>query len=61
MYDDVGVRDFDEWSSVVKCCVGDLIKPTLMFYQKVHSQVRKSDALTITGYDLNFIERSARI
>jgi hypothetical protein len=58
----VGVRDFLDWFSVVKCCTTDLIKPTLLFYQQVHPQSKKnSDSLTIESFDLSSLERQAKI
>ena len=47
-----------DWPSVVKSCVTDLIKPTLLFYQKIHTLIKRStDPLTISSYELYSLEK----
>jgi hypothetical protein len=58
----VGVREFIDWPAVVKSCVTDLIKPTLLFYQKIHPHIKRStDSLTISSYELYSLEKAARL
>jgi hypothetical protein len=57
----VGVREFIDWSSVVKSCVTDLIKPTLLFYQKIHPHIKRpTDTMNISSYELFSLEKEAR-
>lgn len=70
LYDDDIVKDFFKWYDVVKACIEGLMKPTTLFYQKVHEDVdkrRKSrfssltdDTITITGVELQLLELEAR-
>ena len=62
IYDDVGIRDFVDWTSVVKSCTTDLIKPTLLFYQRIHPQLHRagSDPLSISPLELYTLEKQAR-
>jgi hypothetical protein len=32
LYDDMTVKDYPDWGSVVKICIEGLIKPTVLFY-----------------------------
>jgi hypothetical protein len=36
LYDDIIVKELGDWSSVVRVCVEACIKPTVIFYQRVH-------------------------
>lgn len=71
LYDDEVVKDFFNWFDVVKACVEGLIKPTTLFYQKVHEEIDKrcmsrftsvlpDDSLAMSGVDLQMLETSAR-
>ena len=58
----MGVREFIDWAAVVKSCVTDLIKPTLLFYQKIHPHIKRStDSMTISSYELYSLEKAARL
>jgi len=73
IYDDEIVKDFYNWYDVVKACVEGLMKPTTLFYQKVHEEVEKrrigrfsltsstlEDTISVSSVELQLLEASAR-
>lgn len=71
LYDDITVKSLGDWSNVVKVCIDACIKPTVLFYQRVHPLVVQAkaesrkpivsyDSLEISQIDLPILERLAR-
>jgi hypothetical protein len=60
LFDDKVVKKQNDWYEVAKNCIESMIKPTMLFFQKVHPDASPIDpkrAFIFSEKDLYFMEK----
>ena len=57
IYDDTQIEEFYYWKDVIKRCAETIMRPTVLFYQRVESMPYLSYRSKIDNYDLKEFEQ----
>lgn len=57
IYDDTQIEEFYYWKDVIKRCAETIMRPTVLFYQRIESMPYLSYSSKIGNYDLKEFEQ----